>query len=502
MKQLDLARSVRDLTTDYPELIDIMVGLGFAEVANPAMRASVGRIMTLPKGAHVKGISLDKVIDACRAHGFEVVGAGVPSDQEQACSCSHEGCACGAGQGEESGQGSEDRVGELKGFLRRLGDGEDLEAVRADFAARFDGVEASEIMAAEQGLMDDGVPLEEVQRLCDLHSALFHGATAGEHPGTHPVPGDDDARRAAELAATKGHPLSTLTRENAALSEEIASARRALEEGSDAGIHEALVGLREVSVHYAKKGDLIFPLLATRYGITGPSNVMWTIDDEIRDEIGKLAKQKSPDRARVSAVLDRAEEMIYKEENILFPLCAAHFSDDEWRQLYRDSRDYAACFGVDPVWPDVDRASQGTAAPGAPGASLGATGLTVTMPGGSLTLEQLTALLNTIPAEITFVDAEDINRYFNEGPKDFKRPLMALGREVFSCHPPKVEKMVRAIIDGFRAGTSDEVSRWATKNGKEMYVSYLAVRDASGAYLGTLELVQDMEFARKHFSDR
>ena len=60
----------------------------------------------------------------------------------------------------------------------------------------------------------------------------------------------------------------------------------------------------------------------------------------------------------------------------------------------------------------------------------------IVMPGGHVTLEQLTALLNTIPVEITFVDENNINRYFNEGPKLFKRPSMAIDREVFSCHPP------------------------------------------------------------------
>jgi DUF438 domain-containing protein len=122
------------------------------------------------------------------------------------------------------------------------------------------------------------------------------------------------------------------------------------------------------------------------------------------------------------------------------------------------------------------------------------------MPGGHLTLEQLTALLNTIPMEITFVDAENINRFFNEGHKVFKRPGMAIDREVFSCHPPKIEPMVRQIIDDFRNGRRDSVEVWMEKGGKTMLVRYLAVRDSSGKYLGTAEVVQDMEFAKAHFS--
>lgn len=122
------------------------------------------------------------------------------------------------------------------------------------------------------------------------------------------------------------------------------------------------------------------------------------------------------------------------------------------------------------------------------------------MPGGHLTLPQLTALLNTIPMEISFVDADNINRFFNEGPKVFKRPGMAIDREVFSCHPPKVEPMVRSIIDSFRNGKADRVPVWMDKGGRTMLVQYMAVRDAAGSYLGTVELVQDMEFAREHFA--
>ena len=77
---------------------------------------------------------------------------------------------------------------------------------------------------------------------------------------------------------------------------------------------------------------------------------------------------------------------------------------------------------------------------------------------------------------------------------------MALGREVYSCHPPKIEQQVRRIIEEFRAGTMDRVPIWMDKNGRKMLVTYYAVRNAEKEYLGTLELVQDMEFARNYFT--
>ena len=69
------------------------------------------------------------------------------------------------------------------------------------------------------------------------------------------------------------------------------------------------------------------------------------------------------------------------------------------------------------------------------------------------------------------MDENDINCFFNEGEKVFKRPAMAIGREVFSCHPPKIEAMVRQIIDDFRTGKQDRIPIWMEKNGRIMLVT-------------------------------
>ena len=487
-KSINFSRSVYELVTEYPELADVMDELGFSEVKKPAMLHSVGKLMTIPKGAKMKGIEMLDVVAALIKAGFTIEGE-MPS-----------GVATVSGKAESIPSG--ERTEQLKSYLRRLGAGEDLESVRADFAQAFREVEASEIMQAEQELMKEGTPLAEVQKLCDIHSALFHGATREEKIANAEKAVEESLRRsasastadytdkherAAALAAIPGHPLHTLTRENEALTQRIAAARE-----NPSG--ETLAAVREVAVHYAKKGDLLYPLLKVRYGISGPSDVMWTVDDEIRDELAALTKETECGedwRKRVMAVLKRTEEMIYKESNILFPICAVNFTEDEWRGIYRDAKDYADCLGVTgEAW----SAAEATAAAKAP-----AVEGEIVMPGGHMTVEQLTALLNTIPAEITFVDAENINRYFNEGPKVFKRPGMAIDREVFSCHPPKIEPMVRSIIDDFRAGRRDSVPVWMEKGGRTMLVTYYAVRDQEKNYLGTMEFVQDMEFAKEHF---
>jgi DUF438 domain-containing protein len=125
----------------------------------------------------------------------------------------------------------------------------------------------------------------------------------------------------------------------------------------------------------------------------------------------------------------------------------------------------------------------------------------VALPTGRLTPAQLDAMLNTIPLEITFVDDNDINRYWNDDgeKKLFKRPSSALDREVWSCHPPKVQQMVRHVIATLKSGEQDSVDIWMEKEGEPVLVRYMAVRDRKGCYVGTMEVVQRMGFARDHF---
>lgn len=297
---------------------------------------------------------------------------------------------------------------------------------------------------------------------------------------------------AAALAAIPGHPLHTLTRENEALLALIARARPLIGGGEDA---EALLEqIHGFTTHYAKKGDLLYPLLKVTYHIAGPSDLMWTEDDEIRDAFKVLLRRIRLGREwrdEMLAVLARVERMADKEKRALFPMCAVNFSEQEWRGIARNMHDYGDCLGVKAeIWEGAEQPAPVELETGEG---------EIVMPGGHLTLEQLIALLNTIPMEITFVDAADINRFFNEGPKVFKRPGMALDREVFSCHPPKIEPLVRKILEDFRAGRRDVVPVWSEKNGRAILTRYMAVRGRSGEYLGTVELVEDMQAAKERF---
>ena len=537
-KKLDLSKSVYDLVTEYPEVADIMKELGFSEITNKVMLNSVGKIMTIPKGAKMKGVSMVDIVGAFMKAGFTLTGEmpNLSGDDTQGASMPPSGVAAVnsasaaaatavkaesvetsanavASKTPENSENKTDdsvqdtvqdseRVEQLKSFLKRLGTGEELGAVRDDFVSQFAHVEASEIMKAEQGLMREGTPLAEVQQLCDLHSALFHGSTIheqmdAEHAKVEAVlEAQEKSQSVVTLVETVGHPLNRLTEENKALDALIEATK--VKVASKTATVDDVNEVRQVSIHYAKKGDLLYPHLKVAYDISGPSLVMWTVDGDIRDGFGRLARAESIDDAwyeEFDGLLTRAQEMIYKEQNILFPICAENFSAEEWYQIYKDTEQYEEIFGVERVaWAAAESALAAKAAPTSGDSN------TIALIGGSLTLEQLDAMLNTMPMEITFVDHVDINRYFNDGEKVFKRPTTAIGRDVFSCHPPKVEPIVRGIIKSFRNGERDNVAVWLEKVGRPFYVNYMAVRDQNNNYLGTLELVQDMQFAKEHFA--
>lgn len=578
-KPLDLGKSVYELVKQYPELKDVMVEIGFKDMAKPMALNTVGKIMTIPKGCLIKGFNIPEVLRKLEDSGFEPTGnrpgftkkKAADALDDKAVSNSNEAAGQKAEQKAESSVSAKnpddlsesEREALIRSYIERLSNGEDLESVRADFVKNFKDVEAVEIVKAEQAMINSGMPVAKVQSLCDIHSALFHGATreeqienaekeveasraraeaaaqgagtagqsaesvgqdagsanqgvkaanqkAGEEVSTLVKTVDKDAKKkeAVRLSYTVNHPVYVFSQENKAIEKQLKKSRQALEEAremqNEEGNEKLLEELktdRRIALHYSKKGDLLYPLLASKYDVSGPSNVMWGVDDEIRDEFRYLAagtpKEDRQDKwyDRADQVLTRAEEMLYKEKNILLPMCANFFTEEEWKGISRDLQDYDPCFTEDfPIWDEASDLKR-------PEPSI--EGDEVRFPVGHLTPYQLNAMLNTIPLEITFIDEDDTNRYFNQQKekKLFKRPDAAIDREVYFCHPAKIEPMVRAVIEDLKAGVRDSEDIWMKKNGQPALVRYMAVRDDKGDYVGTMEVVQVMNEIEKHYKE-
>ena len=188
MKKINLDLPVANLVEEYPELKNILKDLGFTEIVNPIALSTVGKVVTLKKGSLIKNIDLGKIVKKLEDEGFEVLNSGINSNEEENLS-------------ENKENSKEDRLELLKSYIQRLSQGQDLEEVRKDFVKNFKDVSSEEIMEAEQSLILGGVPLEKVQKLCDIHSALFHDQDIIDQSGK-------------DLEKVPGHPLNILSLEN------------------------------------------------------------------------------------------------------------------------------------------------------------------------------------------------------------------------------------------------------------------------------------------------
>lgn len=396
----------------------------------------------------------------------------------------------------------EHRIATLKEVILHLHRGEAPEQVKGRLAQLVGEVDASEIAAMEQSLMADGMSPEEVKSMCDLHAEVLQDTVT--------------PAKARELPP--GHPVDTFRRENRALEAAIGTARQAVtvlesvpDQAYPADERLAVLGtfndLMDVDKHYQRKEHLVFSILE-RHGNTGPSKVMWAKDDEVRDLLKgaiEVLREESLSGAELKILvptvlrpaLAALESMIYKEETILLPMCLGLFTEEEWGEAWRDSPRYGWCL----VEPAAGYAPPVAALPEDPIRLPDASA--VAFPSGALSVQQLIGIFSSLPVDITFVDADDRVAFFSEGPdRVFARSRTILGREVKHCHPPKSVDVVERILNDFKTGRQTVAEFWIQMQGKFVHIRYFAVRDEAGAYLGTLEVTQDLTRLRALEGDR
>ena len=181
------------------------------------------------------------------------------------------------------------------------------------------------------------------------------------------------------------------------------------------------------------------------------------------------------------------EEMIYKEERVLFPMALTALTEEEWGEIWEQSPQYGYCLveprvGYQPPRPTVPNR-----------VATVASNESLLFPTGTLTLEQIRGLFGALPVDLTFVDVEDRVRYFSEGPdRVFTRSKAILGRKVQHCHPPKSMHIVEQILEDFKRGRQGVAEFWINLHGRFVHIRYFAVRSAEGKYQGTLEVTQDL----------
>lgn len=367
-----------------------------------------------------------------------------------------------------------------------LYNGRSVDEVKAQFDKEIGKVtvdEVSQLSQLQKNILESrNLPKDEMQRVSDAHMSIIKGNIIDEqHPEDAP-----------------GHPVHTFKLENRELEKVVMfSMQPHLEQFTKEDIDEIKFKfledcnlLLDIDKHYIRKEHLIFPYLE-KYGIYGPSTNMWRLDDNIRDAIKELKQMLTNYNHDVTPVIEKGRyimdqvlQMVYREENILFPMCLDHFTEDEWVKIEHESDEIGYCLtGPAAKWKparkalDVNAMSDGY----------------IKLETGILSLNQIELLLNHLPVDITFIDHEDVVRYFSQGKERiFPRTKAVIGRTVLNCHPPKSAHVVENILNDFKSGKKDHEDFWIKFRDKYISIRYFAVRDENQNYVGTIEFTQNI----------
>jgi hypothetical protein len=391
---------------------------------------------------------------------------------------------------------SSKREEQLKEIIKQLHAGRAFSDLKDTFQDLLKGASAQEIVHIEQALIAEGLPVEQIQFLCDVHVALFKESL--------------DTQLPPELQP--GHPIYTFRAENEfvelllhALDEKIGKLKQADDKDLRAQITADIEKLKQMNLHYLRKENLLFPILE-KYGFSGPSSVMWGIHDEIRAdwlELGELVTNSQPTQIfeKYAVLQHKVREMNYKEEHILFPNALERLSPEEWAIVYIGEPEIGFAF----VTRGDDWKPEAQVKPAASAVEFKENKnekemdmVELTLKVGKLSAKQVDLLLQNLPLDVTYVDENDqVTFYSQSRERIFARTPAVIGRKVQMCHPPASVHKVQKILDDFRAGIRSEAGFWIQMNGKFIHIRYFAIHDEEGVYRGTVEVTQDITDIRK-----
>jgi hypothetical protein len=261
--------------------------------------------------------------------------------------------------------------------------------------------------------------------------------------------------------------------------------------------------LSDAEKHYVREENVLFPALE-KHGITEPPAIMWMEHDKIREKKKQISGMVETYKAKdfqefKSNLVDNTRSLnsmlsnhVFKENTVLYPAALKVISESEWIDIRKDFDEIGyCCFTPKAV-------AKPAATVGGSGQAVSAGEEALQFETGSLSKEEAEAILDTIPIDISFVDANDAVKYFNKSDKRiFVRTKSVIGRKVQMCHPQKSVHVVNEIIEAFRSGEKDSAEFWISMNERLVHIRYFAVRSKNKKYLGTLEVTQDITDIKK-----
>jgi len=389
---------------------------------NPIVRKTIGKKATLEMVAVILEVSLERIISTVKS-AIEA-SADLPPEK--------------------------DRKEMLKKLLLDMHKGVEIEILKAQFKEAVGDITSYEIAQLEQQLIDEGhLDPKEITKLSDLHVELFR----------------DSLNMKEEYETISGHPIHTYLQENL----EIANLIRQIRSAPESDKVELFRKLGAITIHYARKENQLFPILE-KHDISGPPQVMWAVHDEIRPLL------KTTQSEEIQLALQKIEDMIYKEEHILFPMTLEFFSESDWVNVREGEEEIGFVFGVTPgdQWKPVTTADLHKPLPAKIAKTEGALNLDI----GNLTIEQINIMLKTLPVDLSFVNEDDKVAYYSD------------------------TEVVEDILEKFKSGEKKVAEFWIQAGDAFIMIRYFAMHDDAGKYVGTLEVSQELSRLRSLEGER
>jgi len=370
----------------------------------------------------------------------------------------------------------------IKTLIKQLDEGKNPQEVKKKFQEMLKNVSPTEIAQIEQELVNEGMPQEELRRLCDVHLAIFRESLDKE-----------------KVEVEVDHPIYVFMEEHKIILRHLEEMKGIIQEVEAAKgfaeVREELHKLKhiaehlmEVEKHNVREENVLFPYLQ-KHGITEPPAIMWAEHNELKDKKKQLLKlletsEKTTFQAFVKQLTaigaylsEELSNHIYKENHILYPAALRTIQDHEWKEIREQCDELGYCCFT-PKYPIVgEEQVESKEAKKIPKDMMN-------FETGDLTSKEVAALLDALPLDITFVDAEDTVRYFNKAEgRVFPRTKAVIGRKVQQCHPPKSVHIVNQIVDDLKKGRRKSADFWIDLNQRKIYIRYFPLRNQKGEYL-------------------
>ena len=419
--------------------------------------------------------------------------------------------------------GSGEKIELLKKVLKNIHEGKDVRELKEKFREILSKISPFEITLIEQELVKEGIPIRDILKLCDLHVELFR-----EYLQSRELEG-----------IPRGHPLEILLRENEYILKQgealglYANALRNTRTREQALTHintlkKILSDLKRIRIHYRKVQMGLFPYLERR-GIIAVPRVLWGREDQLLVKIRDLYSRISGDEKQAANMKDEVagklleiareiSELVFRENKILYPAVWVMFTEGEWAAIKEVFDDLGYLVNVEDKWEPREKPiypyeiegpvvteEQLEKIPGELRSLIKSEKLSpdkymIRRPGdldlgtGYLDPSEVKEIFNSLPLEITYADSNDRVRFYTQSKlvKGFARTKTILSRRIEYCHPPRLEGLVRKTVDELKNGEKEYAEFWTRLAGRIIRVLIVPVKNSSGEYLGTLEIVEDL----------